>query len=286
MGKIDEFPHAELEAGKLLRELGIKSLPIDPFDIARQLGIELRPMPSVPNGASGMFLHVSGEFGIGYPTHVDNDGFVRFSVAHEIGHYRLPGHLEAVVDESGQHHSCAGASNGNRYEKGADSFAAALLMPKSLFTEAIRHAGDGLAAIEKLAQLCGTSIEATAIRYKDCTSEPIAVIRSEGDTIEYASMSSALREFPNLTWIKKGTRIPPDTLTAQFNKDLRRVQAAEKDSDTCDLETWFDACSQEIIEEVIGLGEYGKTLTILREMVNPDEDDDDRELGAWNPTFR
>lgn len=286
MRKIDDFTQAEIEAENLLSELGINSLPIDPFDIARQLGIELMPMPSVPNGASGMFLHVNGECGIGYPTHVDNNGFVRFSVAHEIGHYRLPGHPEAVVDEKGKHHSCAGASNGDRYEKEADSFAAALLMPTGLFTTAMRHAGEGLAAIEKLGELCGTSIEATAIRYKDCTFEPFAVIRSEGDTIEYASMSSALREFPKLTWIKKGTRLPADTLTAQFNRDSSRVQAAEKDSDTCDLDTWFGGCSQEITEEVIGLGEYGKTLTILREMVNPDEDEDDSELGAWNPTFR
>lgn len=286
MKEQDSYHHARLEAESFLQELEIDSLPIDPFEIARRCEIELQPMPATSNGCSGMFFHINGQFGICYPTHIDNEGFVRFSVAHEIGHYRLPGHYEAVVDERGQHKSNALASNGNEYEKEADAFAATLLMPKTPFTKAMRQAGDGLAAIEKLAEICGTSIEATAIRYKDLTSEPLVVIRSKGDTIDYASMSSAFMELPNLTWIKKNTKLPSDTLTAQFNKDVSRVQAAEKDTDTCDLETWYGGCSQKIVEEVIGLGEYGRTLTILREMVNPDEDDDDSELGAWDPTFR
>ena len=103
----DPFIKVHWEAARLLQELEIDALPIDPFEIARRLDIELRPLPANSGGASGMLVHVSGQFGICYPTHVDSDGFKNFSVGHEIGHYWLPGHLDAVFDERGQHVSHA-----------------------------------------------------------------------------------------------------------------------------------------------------------------------------------
>ena len=42
-----EYPFfgVRLEAEKLLKELGINEAPINPFEIARRLDIELRPLP-------------------------------------------------------------------------------------------------------------------------------------------------------------------------------------------------------------------------------------------------
>lgn len=54
------FVAAEAEAKRLLRELGLTTLPVDPFDVARRLDMELRPLPSNAGGASGMLLR-SGE---------------------------------------------------------------------------------------------------------------------------------------------------------------------------------------------------------------------------------
>ena len=81
----------------------------------------------------------------------------------------------------------------DQYEREADLFAAALLMPTKLFLEAAKHAGDGLKAIEKLAGICRTSLEATAIRFAVTNRDPIAVILSHGQTIDYAFMSESLR---------------------------------------------------------------------------------------------
>ena len=93
------YTAAKAEAVQLLRELGMERVPVDPFDVARRLDIELRRFLGKAGGASGMLLRVGEQFGICYPTHIPIDGFVRFSVAHEIGHYRLPGHVEAVLRE-------------------------------------------------------------------------------------------------------------------------------------------------------------------------------------------
>ena len=161
----DPFIKIRWEAERLLQEMDIDALPIDPFEIARRLDIELRPLPSNAGGASGMLLHVGGQFGICYPTHVDSDGFKNFSVGHEIGHYRLPGHLDAVFDAGGRHISHAGFRSTDSYELEADHFAAALLMPTKLFAAAARRAGEGLKAVENLADQCNTSLESTAIRF-------------------------------------------------------------------------------------------------------------------------
>ena len=58
----DPFIEVCWEAERFLQELEINELPIDPFKIARRLDIQLRPLPPRSGGASGMLLHVAGEF--------------------------------------------------------------------------------------------------------------------------------------------------------------------------------------------------------------------------------
>ena len=287
MTRSDEFAQAQLEAERLLNELGITELPIDPYKIAKRLDIELKPMPANSGGASGMLLRFGNEFGIGYPIHINNEGFKRFSVAHELGHYRIPGHQNAVIDASGTHLSRAGFVTDDHYELEADHFAAALLMPRRQFAEALSKLPEGLRGIETLSTLCITSLEATAIRYTQCSRRPVAVIRSQGHKIDYAFMSGALRDFRSLTWIRKNTPIPDGTPTAAFASDTSRIRHGERIVGASDMEDWFGGCPQDIIEEVVGLGRYGKTLTVLTGMEHPDdnEDDDAQLVASWTPKF-
>ena len=285
----DQFFKVHQEAEQLLRELGVDTLPIDPFAVARQLDIDLKPLPASAGGASGMLLHVSGVFGIGYPTHIDNEGFRRFSVAHEIGHYRLPGHIDAVLDARGQHFSKAGFRSTDRYEQEADQFASTLLMPAKLFAAAAGRAGEGLQAIGTLQARCETSLEATAIRYAQTSRDPMAVIRSGASTIDYAFMSSPLKDFSGLDWIRKGTPLPSGSVTAGFNTDAENIARGRRAEGQSCLQDWFNGPHrQEVVEEVVGLGSYGKTLTVLTGMESPDEmEDDEGDLEeSWAVRFR
>lgn len=285
----DPFIKIYLHAEQLLHELDIDELPIDPFEVARRLDIEMRPLPANTGGASGMLLHVGGEFGICYPTHLNNEGFKNFSVAHEIGHYRLPGHPDAIFDAQGRHLSHAGFRSVDRYEQEADHFAAAMLMPNRMFSAAARLAGEGLAAVEQLAKKCGTSLEATGIRFAQTNRDPVAVVRSEGQTIDYVFMSEPLKDFPDLEWIRKGTPLPAACVTSDFNADKSNVEHAVRAEGTSTLQDWFAGPHmQDVEEEVVGLGSYGKTLTVLTGMEPPEEaehEDDDLE-GSWTPRFR
>lgn len=282
------FAAAKAEAAQLLRELGMEQLPIDPFDVARRLGIELRPLPKRAGGASGMLLRMGEQFGICYPTHVASDGFVRFSVAHEIGHYRLPGHAQAVL-KSGTHQSRAGFQSDSKYEREADQFAAALLMPERSFRTAMATAGDGLGAMETLAAICRTSLEATAIRFVELSDDPMAVICSKEAHVQYTTMSDRLKEFPKIEWIRRGARLPSNTVTAAFNADPELIECGAREDDRSCLQDWFEGpYQQDILEEVVGLGKYGKTLTVLTGMESPewlDEEDAETEQ-SWELRFR
>lgn len=186
----DPYWLATLAAENVVRECGIAALPVDPITLARDLGIEVKAKSARAKGVSGMLLRVGNTFGIAYATYIDNIGFQHFSVAHELGHYFLPGHIDAVLANGDIHESRAGFGSGDRYEIEADHFAAGLLMPRPLFTDAMRRAGDGLAAIEALKDLCQTSLTATAIRYTQCSPrDQMAVVLSTGTQINYCFMS-------------------------------------------------------------------------------------------------
>ena len=94
-------------AGERLVDERKLQLPIDPFEIARSEGITVLEK-RVGAGVSGMFMRVGDEFAIAYAAHIDNEGFQRFSVAHELGHYFLEGHIEHVLKIGDVHESRAG----------------------------------------------------------------------------------------------------------------------------------------------------------------------------------
>ncbi len=235
----DPYRHATLAAEKVVQERGITAIPVDPIAIAHDLGIEVMAKPAHAQGVSGMLLRVGEAYGIAYATHIDNIGFQNFSVAHELGHYFLPGHIDAVLADGDVHESHAGFASGDRDELEADHFAAGLLMPRSLFTDAMRRAGEGLAAIENLADLCQTSLTATAIRYTQCTRDSMAIVLSTGNRINYCFMSDVLKEVDGLNWIRKRELLPKNTATFAFNQDADRVRRADRTESTSDLQDWF-----------------------------------------------
>ena len=170
MSRRDAVPSRRADA--ILRERGIDSLPVDPFAIAEAEGIEVVAKPADGAGVSGMLIRDGDDFIIAYATHIQNDGFKRFAVSHELGHYFLAGHPEAVLGASDLHQSHAGFTSANRYEREADHFAAGLLMPRSLVKRELTRLGSGLEAVQALADQCGTSLTASAIRLADVTEEP------------------------------------------------------------------------------------------------------------------
>ena len=291
MSKTDPYWLATIAAEKVVKERAISALPVDPIALAQDLDIEVVAKRASAQGVSGMLLRRGNAFGIAYATHIDSIGFQNFSVAHELGHYFLPSHIDAVLSNGDFHESHAGFASNDRYEMEADHFAATLLMPRNLFTKAMLSAGDGLPAIEKLAAQCRTSLTATAIRYTRCTRDPVVIVLSTGSRINCCFMSDALKEVKGLTWIRKGEALSRATITYSFNQDPERVRHADNAHGTSDIRDWFDGNrSLSVTEQVIGLGNYGKTLTVITALDIEEQieeiEDDEALVESWEPRFQ
>lgn len=276
-------------AEALVKTLGITSLPVNPFTIAEAKGIAVEGLPPDRKGVSGMLLKRGNDFGILYATYLGNPGFEHFSVSHELGHYHLPGHADALLT-AGMHRSLAGFRSSERHELEADHFAAGLLMPGHLFDRELQSLEIDLTAIQGLAERCVTSLTATAIRVAQRADDPLAIVMSQGDHIDYCFMSAALAELPGIQWPKKGSALPKDSCTRRLNGDAAQVSAGARFEAPSDVMSWLGgSLSLPAYEECQGLGQYGKTLTLLTVDAFPDLDEIEEEEAlheSWEPRFR
>jgi hypothetical protein len=85
------------------RALGNGAFPVDPITLADERKITVVAKPARVAGVSGMFMRVGQNYGIAYAAHIDNLSFQHFSIAHELGHYYLPGHIDAVLRDGDIH---------------------------------------------------------------------------------------------------------------------------------------------------------------------------------------
>ncbi len=281
--------HASAKAEAWLRDNGFNSLPIDPFKVAEILEIPVQPLEQTKPGVSGMLLRNGDHFGIMYGTFIKNDGFQRFSIAHEIGHYLLPGHPEHLFQGGvASHSSHAGFTSADLYEQEADYFASGLLMPDALVKSALRRLGEGLEGIEALKEKCLTSMTATAITYARKTSVPAAIVVSTNGLVDYAFLSESMKEFEGVAWPRKGMPLPSGTISETLAASASDVREGKRASADVDLRVWLEGRRTiTTTEEALGLGSYGKVLTVLTTEVLPDEIDEEEELEErWTPRFR
>lgn len=276
---------AEQFAEKLVKDEKL-TLPIDIMSLASSRDIHVEAKPVSTKGVSGMLIRSGENFAIAYATHIKSEGFQRFSVAHELGHYFLEGHPEAVFRSGPTHESRSGFASGDQIELEADHFAAGLLMPRHLFKAAADRYSDGFEAIKQLADACKTSLTASAIRYTRVTDAAVAIVLSTGASVEYCFVSEAMRRARGFQHLKKGVQLPLKSATRRFNQDAENILSAIEEADNTNLCTWFHTDEEiDATEEILGLGDYGKTLTVITADVPDDEDRD--EDGDWeSPRFR
>lgn len=279
------------QARLVLRDLGVTELPVEPKWIAEENEILVQAKPASARGVSGMLIRNGNDFAIAYATHIRNPGFERFSIAHELGHFFIPGHPESVFRSGPVHESRGGFCSGDNIEIEADHFAAALLMPKALFQGEIRkQTTENLDLILALADACKSSRTATAIRYTELADVPVAVVVSRGPRIDYCFMSEGLRELPGLDWPRKGSVVPAGSATQVFNGDPEKVRSGERTDNLSALSDWFGGRWEvECLEEVLGLGAYERTLTVIAPVGVWDIEEllEDEELvDSWTPRFR
>lgn len=284
------FKIASQRAAMVLREHGLSEPPIDPIALAERLDIQVEAKPSAEEGVSGMLLRHGDAFLIVYATHIPVPGYQRFSIAHELGHYLLDGHIDHVLPQDGVHASRAGFVSGDLYEREADHFAASLLMPTDAFGRDCRRRVAGLQTVIELAETGETSLTATAIRYAELTDDAVAVILSTDTKIDYCFLSERMLTLPELQIPKKGSAVPESSVAFEIGSYIQKVHSAEQASEEIDVIDWLGGTrSINVAEQTVGLGRYGKVLTILssEEIGHEDQNDvlDDELTDGWTPRF-
>jgi len=259
--------------------------------IARGEEISLWPKKPDQVGVSGGIVFNGDDIAIFYSTDIKSTGFQRFTVAHELGHYFLEGHPAAIMKIGPAHVSRAGFTEGNlAIEIEADHFASGLLLPTGLVHRHLDHEAIGLEGIEALEEVSKCSLTACAIRAAECSPYPMAIIVSKGAEVRYAFISDGFKKLGRLEFVRKGSPLPP-TLTRRFNADDRNVASGKRACEATTLRAWFgDDRDVELDEQVVGLGAYGFTLTILSTEApppDPDEDVDEEAevIESYTPRF-
>lgn len=275
---------------KIAQDYGFTDFPVDPLYIAQKEDIDVQAKPPDVTGISGALIFANNDVTLIYSTEHSNTGFERFSIAHELGHYFLPGHPEEIIKSGGTHMSRANFTENSSIELEADHFASGLLMPSALVRKALGRQQIGLDGILALSEQAGCSRTAAAIRAAESSEYPVAVIMSKGDQVAYAFMSDGFKSLDRLSFLRKGSPLP-NSGTRSFNADQNNVTQLQRICTETTLVDWFGGSrSIRLDEEILGLGKYGYTLTVLSSdelPIDPDDDyDEDEELEeSWTPRF-
>lgn len=270
----------------------ITSLPIDPFLIASERKITVRRATGLANGVLGYIDYMGkGRVEITLSEGFHNAGLINFTLGHELGHFHLDGHFDQIFSAGiTRHESRGGYASAELYERQADAFAAELLMPTALCRDLLDNLPPddaGLPMILALAEKCRTSVHAAANRYIDLADRPAAVIVSSGGAVEYCARSSELFQAHHKAGVvgpARGTALPRSALASLMHNHPQHILDCHRPAP---IETtwakWFHHGDQPVCEEAIGLGSYGKVITVLTANAWGDEDDEgeDDEGDPW-----
>ncbi len=188
------------------------------------------------NDFDGMLEHSFGEFHIYVNIKDDslkNTARTRFTFAHELGHYFIDHHRNALAQGLViSHYSKTGFISENLVEREADFFASCLLLPKKKILAECFRIKLSFEQIVLLSKKFQASITATVIRLAEIKVYPLMIVYSTPNSIKWQSHTE---EFP--FWkLKYGKiKVPENTAAWEFYTLGRKY----KNSEIVNAEDWF-----------------------------------------------
>lgn len=232
---------------------------IDPDVIGNHHGIHVQPVgldelwgaAMVQAGAPGILIN-EDQYRPRY----------RFTYAHELGHLLLPWHYEILVVEGTPFvdEEISQRSPADQLEAEANDFAAELLAPTDRVRARLRTGDPDLAAACEVQEAFGLSLTAAAIRVVDVSPQDVAVIRFDGDRLDWTYESEDFPfGVPRSSW-----RAPGDSATA----NVIAGEGDEQEAVEATPQTWlvnrkYGKYPPRMLESCIRLGRTGGFLTML-----------------------
>lgn len=190
----------------------------------------------------------------------------RFTIGHELGHYFIDEHRNALIKGAGCHPSFNEFRSDELAEQEADLFASHLLMPTRAFTASIPRVPKGIPDILTLKQRFGTSITSTALRYVSLSDFLCVVVKWNRDGYGWHWTSQKTYESGYRRTTKSVNDLPLDSATRIAM--MRQTSSSDFTQRGAVASMWFDYVAaggqrdEMLIEQAISLGQYG-FLTLL-----------------------
>lgn len=276
MTKVDRGP---AYAKALLAELQVFG-PANARVIAKQLQLDVNELDV--KGFEGALVRAKGTpFGaIIVRDSIRESGRKNFTIAHEIGHFVLPGHENADL-------VCTSTEVGNwpdsakEFEREANDFAAELLMPEVVVRQIMGKSQPSLELIEKIASSCEASISAAAWRFCHLTGHRCAVVWSVKAGSTWSRRSEEFRF---------GVSLAGATRQGTFAHDCFDGRDTPDHPEPVSADLWLDsrnvAAGARIWEQSKALPSYSSVLTLLwiRERIEIYSDsDEEADLDELDP---
>ncbi|MGN7890321.1 ImmA/IrrE family metallo-endopeptidase [Dyadobacter sp. 22481] len=216
--------------GSLAEEISSYYFPlqsVDPALIANDEGITFS-YGNYQNSFDGLLQHQYGNFHIYINLdrlQFENAPRTRFTFAHELAHYYIDDHRNALKNGLVPSHPSFNALfSKNPVEIEADYFAACLLMPSKSFQSRCLKKPLCSDLIAELAKYFNTSISSVIFRYFELNMFPMAIVCSKNGRIEWVRPT---RDFKYKKFYDKGDAVPNSTAAGEFFFQNRKYETTE-----------------------------------------------------------
>lgn len=251
-------------AKDIIKELNITNIPVNLAQIADVKDIDIQEVDA--EGFEGILIVQGDSAVIGISKNIRESGRKRFTIAHELGHYYIPGH----ISNSTKKFSCTSNNmttyaegNGKEYE--ANEFAGELLMPEEVFKEKTKYDDLSYEMLQRLTKDFDTTLTATGRRYVEFN-DNYAIVFSINSKIKWFFKGD---EFPY--YISSG-KLSEDSVAIDFFKKKKLPKTFESILASVWLDDYRLRNDMEIEELSVPLPYYNSVLSFL--YVDYEEDED------------
>lgn len=170
--------------------------------------------PCALPGFEGLLVRnsVGSKWMIAYNDQLESPGRIRFTLAHEFGHYLMH---RSGRDEFKCSQNPASSTDAleRKIEAEADSFSSALLMPAEDFRQQIDSQRFSIAMLMHCANRYGVSLTAAALKWRDMARGRVIVVAAKDGFLDWASSNSAaFRSGAYFATKKETIEVPPGSL--------------------------------------------------------------------------
>lgn len=237
----------------LLARYGITEPGFDIEDIAEAEGVQIRRR-SLTNADAWLVRGASQKGLICLNDSIPETGRIRFTIAHELGHWNLHPNLS-------QWFLCTATDftdySRSREEAEANIFAANLLMPRQWLGSENWRADPSFEVISNMARDFQTTLTAASRRFVELSKNGVVLVFSRDGRIQWVVKSTSAKK------MYFDGELPAHSLTreclASGNKPASPEQVDPKDW----LPTWNFSGDSEMFEDVRISPKYGWALTLL-----------------------